>query len=311
MKGAERNALFVKHDFNNLMTGWSLDNVSLEDSGYEAIRFTGTFGTQGFGLNGCTFENNARSLAVGTTSYVEGIRRRKAQIFSDAPYMVGLDINRTTFYNNDGGGTGGNPDWHVYISAVDNSNNPVVTTGGEIRNSRFLLAQPTGGAVIWPIGCLYRASNLGVGQAVTIDRSAGSMNEAEALTWTSYNPTVTFGGNSAGQSGSGLRVGRYQVVGRAVHVALRITMGGNKGTSTGTVAVSLPIPVVNFTNQPIVFTVLADQLTGTAITQLVAEAAPGASTAELYRYENGTRSAVTDAQFGHFTNLTLTGVYPI
>jgi hypothetical protein len=58
LKGAGRNALFIKHDFSSLMTGWSLFNVSMEDCGAEALRLTGTFGIQGMTLTGCTFENN-------------------------------------------------------------------------------------------------------------------------------------------------------------------------------------------------------------------------------------------------------------
>ncbi|WP_287459185.1 hypothetical protein [Sphingomonas sp.] len=175
LKGAGRNALFIKHDSPSLATGMDLSNTSFEDSGFEAIRVTGTFGVQGFGLNGATFENNARLLAVGETGFIDGIRRRKAQIFGDAPYLVGCDINRTTFYNNTGGGSGGNPDWHIYMSAVDAVGAPVVVQSGEIRNSRFLSAQPTGGDVTWTIGLTYGANNVNSG-VVLLDETRGSID---------------------------------------------------------------------------------------------------------------------------------------
>jgi hypothetical protein len=229
LKGAGRHALFIKHDYDALATGWSMSNLSLEDSKAEALRLTGTRGIQGFGIDGFTLENNAQQVAPGSTSFVDGIRRRKAQIHSDMRYLIGLDINRTTFYNNDGGGAGGNPDWHVYVSGFDGTNQPVIEQSGEIRNSRFLPTQPTGGDVTWPIGLTYGANNLnsGANGRVLLDESRGSIDMRKFTPTDNYSAPLTL----TGVTGAPMGLASFVRQGTLITANIPLITGTSNSTS--------------------------------------------------------------------------------
>jgi len=231
-KGNGRNGVFFKHDFVDLATGWTLDNISVEDSGYEAIRFTGGFGIQGFSLRGSTFENNARLLAAGASAAIGGIIRRKATIFCDMPYMAGFDINAVTFYNNGAGGSGGNPDQHIYVSAVDSTGAPIVVHAGAIANSRFL-PTGTGTDVLWPVGLSYHANNVNSG-VVLLDETRGSIDLRKFAGQDEITAQIQLNGVTAPPVGSA----RYIKQGKQVSMDVPPLTG----TSNATTATIIGLP---------------------------------------------------------------------
>lgn len=302
LKGAGRHGLFFKHDYSSLATGWKMSNFSTEDSGYEGWRFTGDYGIQGFELSTSTFENNCAKVPSGTAPIIEGLRHRKANIFMDQKYIAGFKIETTTFYNGNGVAER-NPDWHIYVEAGG-----AIVQSGSVESCRFTGTQAGGGDISWQRGLTYHANSLAAG-AVSLDRTNGSVDMRDQTDMQPFTPEFTFGGGAVGMAPAGLRLCRYQYVGRNVSVQMRITMGSSKGTSTGVAEFSLPVPSVPVTNLPAILNVLADGMNSTAITQLVAEVQPGTSTAKLYRYQDGARVALTDSDFGNFSNLSITGIY--
>lgn len=300
LKGAARNGLFLKHDYTSLATGWKLDNVSTEDCGYEGWRITGTGGVQGLQAICGTFENNAKLIAHNASAIVSGVRRRKATVFADAAYLAGVGFDGTTFYNV-GPGDPDNPDTHIYMESSG-----AVLLYGHIEDCRGLPTQNE--SVVWGKGLRYAANNNFDG-TISLDRAAGSIDERDQTALTPYIPAITFGGGTTGQAGAGKRRGLWQYQGRTVRFQTAITMAGDKGSSTGVAKVSLPVAAFNYADLPVAVTVSGAEMAGSAATQIIGEIAPGSSTIDLYRYSGGTKTALTHADFGDFTTLSLSGSY--
>lgn len=307
LKGSARNGIFFKHDltmagpdaFTSTATGWKLVNASIEDCQYEAVRLLGTGGIQACSIENSTFENNALAVPTTTSPTVNGVVHRKASIHSTMLYFIGVNVEGNTFYN--GNGSGNNPDNHLYIDDTG-----VVVCSGEVGCNRFL-ATLSGTDVHWPKGLTYQASNVNAG-LVEIDRADGSIDMRDQIYPVAFTPQLQFGGANVGMTVTN-QVGRSIVIGREVRVQMYFSISA-KGSSTGAATITgLPYAALNVANLGAALTIEATGMAGTAVTDLYARVLPGEQVIRLFRYEAGTETALTDADFSATVGLRITGSY--
>lgn len=309
LKGAGRFGLFFKHDltmsgadaFTSLATGWTLQNVSTEDCGYEGWRFLGSGGVQCFAARQGTYENNGLLVPTGTTPTVDGIARRKANVHVTVPYFIGCEFSGNTFYNGNGIAAN-NPDAHLYVESAGS-----IEQTGSMENNRFLATQ-SGVDVVWPRGLTYHANNVNSG-ALQLDRTFGSVDARDALFPVAFTPALQFGGATTGMAITN-QAGRFVVNGRNVQLQLYFAYSA-KGSATGQATIAgLPFPALNAANLAASLSVEATGLEATAATDLYARVLPGEEVIRLYRYEAGTEYPLVAADFGTGSvGLRITGSY--
>lgn len=120
-----------------------------------------------------------------------------------------------------------------------------------------------------------------------------------------YTPVLSFGGNSVGITYAA-QTGTFTQIGDLVFVQVRIQLS-NKGTSTGTARISLPVQALN--QCPLSVGQVLNIQTGVGVLQC--QTNTGALTADLYKNGTNGNVNVTDADFANSTFITVSGVYKV
>jgi hypothetical protein len=280
--------LYINHQFSTLLDSWCFETCDFENNGYNGVRITGTFGIQGMKFITCHFENNCTQVTTGTTS------PRKSNIFVDSTYCFGLSIEECTLYNN-AGGSGGNPDWNIYVSSAN--------CRGAIKGCRFAVS--TNGDVNWQLGVTLHPDNTYAG-ATSYDRTQGSINLGEPESEISWTPGFSFGGGATGTTYS-VQVGRYVVNGRICYFEGSVTLS-NVGSSTGVVAITgLPFTHLNISGLIGTVVVSGTALASGVTTQIVGQIQPNTTVVNLYKYSAGTLTALQNTDITSSTNINVSG----
>ncbi|MBM0104343.1 hypothetical protein JM946_06280 [Steroidobacter sp. S1-65] len=286
-----QNGVLVNHAFSDLATAWSFDTCNFELNLKNAIRITGTHGIQSWSFTNCYLEENASALASGS------LAPRKSHVFIDCEYAMGVQFQACTMYGN--AGLVG-PDWAIYVDAG------VQFVGGSVQDCRFgVTAQ---GAIHWPKNCLIGANHYETG-TLSFRRTQGSVDLRELGLVHSWTPTIAFGGY-AGALAYTNQSGCYSIHGGVLNATCYVSMSGKTSAVGQARIVGLPLAARSSIPNLIVTAALSGD--GFAVgpgVQIVGRVHPGQSAIDLLKFENGTLSPLTDAEFGPFAALSVTVQY--
>lgn len=290
----QQHGIFVDTGFPTFpVDNWSFYNTTIEHNYLNGVRITGTqAGIQAWLFSACYMEENTYGITSGDNSGL-----MKAHVFIDCPNIFGLTFDTCTLFGSSG--TNANLDYNIY------ANTTLTTVAyGEIKNTRFGVSNVND--VYWPAGVL-----LGMNEytsTTNIDRSKGSLDIRDITqASTSFVPSLAFGEASQGITYSN-QVGRYSMHGNVVYFEIYVSITG-KGTSSGAATIEgLPFATSSTTNLIPTFAVHADQFSSD-VTQVMARTFPGSTSIQINRLASGTAAPLTDADFGNYSALSVSGHY--
>jgi hypothetical protein len=289
-----RYGLFVNHTFATfLLDGWTFINCNWENNLSVPVRVTGTYGIQNWSFIGCYSEENTTSIPPGGSGGVV----KSGFMFLDSPYAIGLDFKNCTFAGN--AAPTADPDYYIYVSGA------TTFVIGSVDLCRFDTAVVF--SVFWPKGVsIGRNDNA----TLSFDRALGSTSLTDAIVPTAWTPALEIGGASTGITYSN-QVGRLTVVGKTVFFQAYVSLT-SKGSLTGNIAITgLPYNSANVTNLPAVIQVsLGDGNLG-SYSEISGKIAPNTDEISIVGLVSNTRTALTNAQLGNFSNFEITGHYQI
>lgn len=285
-----RHGFYANLTFANLLaTGNKFDTCTFEQNEVNGVRITGTVGLSGWTFDTCYMEENAGSVAAGSTS------PRKVNAHVDCVYAINLSFNGVTFYGNTAPDV--NPDRAIYVDTAG-----MTEVSGTVSNCRD--SSSTVGSVYWPRN-VRLSKNTFTGTSVYTS-SLNSSNDEDQTNLTAWTPALSFGGGTTGIVATNA-VGRYTAHGRLI-TAVGYYSISSKGSSTGVAKITgLPVAATNVTNLQPTFAVAADGLSGAY--DMTARVIPNTTTAQLYRMVSGALTAVTDADLSGTVGLSFTAVY--
>lgn len=289
-----RYGLFVNHTFALfLLDGWTFINCNWENNLSVPIRVTGTYGIQNWSFIGCYSEENTTAIPPGGSGGVV----KSGFMFLDSPYAIGLDFKNCTFAGN--AAPAADPDYYIYVSGA------TTFVIGSVDLCRFDTAAVF--SVFWPKGVsIGRNENA----SLSFDRALGSTSFNDTNTLTSWTPALTIGGVSTGITYSN-QVGRLTIVGKTVFFEAYVSLT-SKGAATGDVAITgLPIASANIPNLFAVAQVAPSDVALGSYTEICGTIDPNSAEIDLVGLVSNTRTALTDAQLGNFSNFRITGHYQI
>jgi len=279
--------MYVSKASGDLLMTWTFDNVTLEKNGLNGLRVSGAAsGIGGWVFNGMYCEENTTSISASSTN------PRKANIFIDAAYCIGLTINGWQSF---GTPSGDQIDWHFYMdSACTNASGTIIAPrwGSTATIGAYTLT--TGMSVINDFGT--------VGSSVAPRDVNLIFNDLLGSSET-FTPSLTFGGAAVGMTYSN-QIGRVVRFGNMMSGAIYISLTA-AGSSTGSAVISgLPVASANITNLRQAVTIRGDQFQNTADV-LQAYVEPNTQTITLERFFDGVATALTDADFGNSTAISI------
>jgi len=127
----------------------------------------------------------------------------------------------------------------------------------------------------------------------------------EGVTPHSFTPSLRFGGATTGITYT-TQVGRYLKVGNAIDFTIYIVLSA-KGSATGAAVIEgLPIASANITNLIHSVSVTGDTLVNT-VDVLAGRVLPNSTGILLYRYFDGSLTALADTDFNNTSSLSISG----
>jgi hypothetical protein len=288
------HGLLLSHTFAGFPTvGWTFVGCTFEHNILNGIRLTGSIsGPQSWKFISCYCEENASGISIGGSGGLQ-----KAHFFCDTPEILGLSIDAGSMF----GAKPGDPalDYHIYCNTGGAG-----VYYGEVMNVRFGVA--TVNDIFWAKNLILgknfysSGSNADWGQgSIRLDDLA---SPSSALT-----PAILFGGAGVGMT-YGNRKGNWVRHGNLVHFTFYVSLTA-KGSSTGTAVVSgLPVAALNVANLYQAVSIHSDQLAA-GVANVQARIVPGTTSIEINKFAAGASAATTDADFGNFTALAISGSY--
>lgn len=292
--GNARHGFYLNHTFTTFLSpGIVFSSCNFEINGQNAIRITGAGGVAGMSFISCYGEENAGSVSAGSSS------PRKAAVHVDSVYAFGLSFDGCEWLGN---ASTGNPDYYIYVDTATTTN-----VHGSVADCRF--GTSVTGPIYWPKNCRLEHNLYGGGTNV-IDKGSGSIDITDFVSGsTAFTPAFAFGGGTTGITYAN-QLGRYVRHGNVIYFTAYVSLS-NKGSSTGAATITgLPIASLNLTNLIGSVAVSGDQL-GASVTDLQGRIAPNSTTITLSRLSTGTLTALTDADFGNSTAISVSGVVVI
>lgn len=291
-----QHGIFVNsRNTSNPIFNWSFYNTTIEHNLENGIRITGIGGgIQSWLFSACYMEENTYGISPGGQNGLV-----KASIFIDCRNIFGLTLDTCTLF----GSAAPNPDldYGVFVNT-----SLTMTAYGEIKNTRF--GTSTINDIYWPEGILLGANGYTYGVTNNISRSQGSLDIRDITrSGSNFVPSLNFGGVNSGITYSN-QVGRYAIHGNIVYFEIYVSLT-NKGYSLGPATIEgLPFATSNTSGLIPTFAVHADQFVN-SVTHIMARSFPESTTIQLNKFASGTATTLTDADFGNYSALSITGHY--
>lgn len=276
--------MYIEKAAGDLLSSWTFDDVTLEKNGLNGLRVSGAAsGIGGWVINGLYCEENTTSIAASGTS------PRKANVYIDAAYCVGITMNSPQLF---GTPSGDQVDWHIYMDST------CTNASGVILAARWGVTAAVGAYTLTQFMTVIGDFGT-VGSSVAPRGSQNFIMSDITGSSTSWTPALSFGGGSTGLT-YGTQEGRYVRHGNILFFWFYIALSA-KGSSTGAATITgLPVASLNVTNlfQPI--TVTGDQFAAT-VDGFTARVAANSQTITLLRFFDGVHTALADTDFGNST----------
>jgi len=288
------HGLLLSHTFAGFPTvGWTFVGCTFEHNILNGIRLTGTIsGPQSWKFISCYCEENASGISVGGSGGLQ-----KAHFFCDTPEILGLSIDAGSMF----GAKPGDPalDYHIYCNTGG-----VGVYYGEVMNVRFGVA--TVNDIFWAKNLILGKNFYSTGSNADWGQGSIRLDDLAAPSGT-ITPALLFGGAGTGMT-YGNRKGNWVRHGNLVHFTIYVSLTA-KGSSTGATTVTgLPVTALNVANLFQAVSVHADQLAA-GVSHVQARIVPNTTSIEISKFAAGASASTTDADFGNFSALAISGSY--